>query len=79
MAVTILSADIDSEWLVEWCQPRDRAELSPVDAALLDACPVVLDPRQYQRAAALGLTGRLASILFETVIFDGACFRLAMH
>ena len=75
----ILPVDIDSEWLVEWCQPRDRAELPPIEAALLDACPVALDFRQYARAAGLGLAGRLASVMFEGVIFDGARFRLAQH
>jgi hypothetical protein len=77
--VTPNTADIDAEWLVTWCDARDRAECSTVEAALLDACPVVFDPRQYARAAGLGLAGRLRSVLFETVIFDGPRFLLAQH
>ena len=53
--------------------------MTALDAALLDACPVTLDFRQYQRAASLGLAGRLGSVMFEGVIFDGARFRLAQH
>lgn len=75
----VLPADIDAEWLVAWCSPLARAELSPIEAALLDACPVVLDPRQYARAVKHGLGGRIAPVMFESIIFDGTRFRLAQH
>ena len=53
--------------------------LSPALAALAGSWPVVLDPVQYARAARLGLAGKLGPAQFETVLWRGARFELAMH
>lgn len=52
---------------------------APPLAALLDAALVVTDERQYARAAAHGLVGRVGDLCFDGVIFDGVRFRLAQH
>ena len=53
--------------------------LSPPSAALAAAWPVVLDPAQYARAAALGLAGKLGPMQFEAVLWRGNRFELAQH
>lgn len=53
--------------------------LSPPSAALAAAWPVVLDPAQYARAAALGLAGKLGPMQFEAVLWRGNRFEPAQH
>ena len=48
-------------------------------ACLADACPVVLDAAQYERAAKLGLAGRVGALQFDSVVFDGGRFEPAQH
>lgn len=55
------------------------AILCAARAALAAAWPVVLDPTQYARAAALGLAGRLGPMQFEAVLWRGARFEPAQH
>jgi hypothetical protein len=53
--------------------------LSAPRAALAAAWPVVLDPAQYERAARLGLAGKLGPMQFEAVLWRGARFEPAQH
>lgn len=52
------------------CAPR---------AALAAAWPVVLDAAQYERAARLGLAGRLGPAQFDAVLWRGDRFEAAQH
>jgi hypothetical protein len=53
--------------------------LSAPRAALAVAWPVVLDPAQYERAARLGLAGKLGPAQFEAVLWRGNRFEMAQH
>ena len=72
-------ADRAADLLAAFEALRDAVPpLYGAEAALADAPLVVLDNRQYARAAALGLAGRIGGLQFDAVIFGSDDrFRLA--